>query len=71
MADNEKLCFNTDSNITVKELYEWAKENGVENMPIALSYQDGGGAYPGDTYGDGTYGTVHTDSNGETYLTLY
>lgn len=71
MANNEKLCFNTDSNITVKELYEWAKENGVENIPIAFLYQDGGGSYPGDTYGDGVGGFVKTDSNGETYLALY
>ena len=33
--------------MTVKELYETAKKNKVENYDIQLQYQDGGGTYNG------------------------
>lgn len=35
---------------TIKELYEWAIEHHVENLTVELQYQDGGGAYYGDTF---------------------
>lgn len=35
---------------TIKELCEWAVENHVEDLPIGLQYQDGGGSYDGDTF---------------------
>ena len=35
---------------TIKELYEWAVKNNVENLPIGLQFQDEGGAYSGDTF---------------------
>ena len=38
---------------TIKELYEWAVENGVENMGIGIQWADGGGTYYGDSFIDG------------------
>lgn len=35
---------------TIKDLYEWAVKNSVENLPIGLQFQDGGGSYSGDTF---------------------
>ncbi len=35
---------------TIKELYEWAVEHKVENLPVGLQFQDEGGAYSGDTF---------------------
>ena len=35
---------------TIKDLYEWAVKNNVENLPIGLQFQDGGGTYSGDTF---------------------
>lgn len=32
---------------TIKELYEWAKDNNYENLPIGLQFQDDGGEYMG------------------------
>lgn len=37
---------------TIKDLYEWAVKNNVENLPVGLQYQDDGGAYSGDTFSD-------------------
>ena len=37
---------------TIKELYEWAVENHVEDLPMGLQFQDGGGTYSGDTFTD-------------------
>ena len=34
---------------TVRELYEWAVENHVEDLPIGLLYQDDDKAHGGDT----------------------
>ena len=33
--------------MTVKELYEWAKQNNAENLDIEIQYRDGGGYYSG------------------------
>ena len=33
--------------MTIKELYEWAVERGVENYNIEIQYRDGGGYYYG------------------------
>ena len=33
--------------MTIKELYEWAKNNNAENMEIEIQYRDGGGFYYG------------------------
>ena len=35
---------------TIKELYEWAVKNSVENLPVGIQFQDGGGSYSGDTF---------------------
>ena len=35
---------------TIKELYEWAVKNSVENLPVDIQFQDGGGSYSGDTF---------------------
>ena len=35
---------------TIRDLYEWAIEDGVEDLPIGLQFQDEGGAYSGDTF---------------------
>ena len=37
---------------TIKDLYEWAIKNKVEDLPIGLQYQDAGGTYSGDTFAD-------------------
>jgi hypothetical protein len=33
--------------MTVKELYEWAKKNNAEDFDIEIQYRDGGGFYSG------------------------
>ena len=33
--------------MTIQELYDWAKENKVENCKIAIQYRDDGGDYYG------------------------
>ena len=33
--------------MTIKELYEWAVKNGVENCDIEIQYRDSGGYYSG------------------------
>ena len=35
---------------TIKDLYEWAVKNNVENLPVGLQFQDEGGTYSGDTF---------------------
>ena len=35
---------------TIKDLYEWAVKNSVENLPVGIQFQDGGGSYSGDTF---------------------
>ena len=37
---------------TIRDLYEWAVKNHVEDLPIGLQYQDMGGPYDGDTFSD-------------------
>ena len=37
---------------TIKDLYEWAVKRHAEDLPVGLQYQDGGGAYSGDTFSD-------------------
>lgn len=37
---------------TIRDLYEWAVRNKVEDLPIGLQYQDAGGTYSGDTFAD-------------------
>ena len=37
---------------TIRDLYEWAVKNHVENFPVGLQYQDMGGPYDGDTFSD-------------------
>ena len=34
----------------IKELYLWAKENNILNIPIAIQYMDSGGYYDGNSY---------------------
>ena len=33
--------------MTIKELYEWAVKNEIENYSIEIQYRDGGGYYSG------------------------
>lgn len=33
--------------MTVKDLYEWAKENNAEELDIRVQYRDSGGYYTG------------------------
>jgi hypothetical protein len=33
--------------VTIKDLYEWAVKNGVEDYDIEIQYRDGGGYYYG------------------------
>lgn len=35
---------------TIRNLYEWAIENGVEDLPIGLQFQDEDEAYSGNTF---------------------
>ena len=35
---------------TIKEIYEWAVKHKVENLPVGLQFQDGGGIYSGNTF---------------------
>lgn len=35
---------------TIRELYKWAEENNVLDIPIGVQYQDDGGSYIGDTF---------------------
>lgn len=44
--------FSLDKTLSIHELYEWAKLNGVEHLPVSLQFQDGGGSYGGDTFSD-------------------
>ena len=34
--------------MTIKEIYEWAKRNGVEDYEAVVKYRDGGGEYYGE-----------------------
>ena len=34
--------------MTIKELYQWAKENNVADYDIAVQYRDSGGFYYGE-----------------------
>lgn len=38
--------------MTIKQLYEKAVGLGVENLPLAIQYEDAGGVYDGDTFED-------------------
>lgn len=35
--------------MTIKELYDWAVENGVADFDIQIQYRDGGGYYYGSS----------------------
>ena len=35
---------------TIRDLYEWAIEDGVEDLPIGLQFQDEDEAYSGNTF---------------------
>lgn len=37
---------------TIRDLYNWAVKNHVEDLPVGLQYQDMGGPYDGDTFSD-------------------
>lgn len=64
---------------TIKDLYEWAVENNVLDLPIGYQFKDGGGGYYGDTFEDGIdnlEGDVEISAsiktyNGEDYVRLY
>lgn len=34
--------------MTIRDLYEWAVENGVADYDIAVQYRDSGGFYSGE-----------------------
>lgn len=34
--------------MTIKEIYEWAKQNNVENYEAVVQYRDDGGDYYGE-----------------------
>lgn len=36
--------------MTIQELYDWAKENRIENLQIVKEYEDHGGTYGGTGY---------------------
>ena len=43
--------FNGDKEIkTIQELYDWARENGLENAPFGMVYQDEYDWKDGDTF---------------------
>ena len=46
-----KSC-EVDHDLSIADLYEWAKANGNEHLPLGLQFQDSGGTYNGDTYSD-------------------
>lgn len=58
--------------MTVKELYEWAKENNAVDLNIAIQFQDEGGFYSGDTMteNDGEIGVVIAEYNSIAYVLL-
>ncbi len=35
---------------TIRDLYEWAIEDGVEDLPIGLQFQDEDNSYCGNTF---------------------
>ena len=37
---------------TIKDLYEWAIEDGVEDLPIGLNFLDEDGYYSSNTFTD-------------------
>ena len=53
LTNPQPLLYNKDTNkrgdkkMTIKDLYNWAVENGVENFEIQIQYRDGGGYYCG------------------------
>lgn len=59
--------------MTIKELYEYAVKNGLENKKARVQYRDGGGDYYGwDDLGeeDGAYGygVVYNEKEDVVYL---
>lgn len=36
--------------MSIRELYEWAVENGVEDYDLMAQHSDDGGDYPGHRY---------------------
>lgn len=48
--NGKPVSFDVDETLSIHELYEWAKLNGVEHLPLGLQFQDDGGSYPGDTF---------------------
>lgn len=55
-----------------QELYDWALANNAEHIEIGLQYQDGGGAYSGNTYEGGieVTATIETTANGKEAFVL-
>lgn len=56
--------------MTIKELYDWAVKNNVENLELSVQYEDGGGFYWGNTFKEGIEVTasIHED---EGYVLIY
>ncbi len=46
--------------MTIKELYDWAVEKGIENFDIVCAYADGGGFYNGNRNADLADVTIDT-----------
>lgn len=69
------MTVTTFEEITIEKLYEWARENNLENLRIALQYQDEGGTYWDDTISDSNRNGeitifAKTKDNGEQYIVL-
>ena len=58
--------------MTPQELYDWALAHNADHIEIGLQYQDGGGAYSGNTYEDGidVTATIETAADGEEAFVL-
>lgn len=54
--------------MTVKELYEWAKENGVENEPIVTGNGFGGDYEPTPNIYGKLFDTEYPDMKNKVYL---
>ena len=58
--------------MTPQKLNDWALANNAEHIEIGLQYQDGGGAYSGNTYENGidVTATIETATDGEEAFVL-
>ena len=54
--------------MTVKEFYEWAKENEAEDLEIEIQYRDGGGTYCGTDVADNP--TIERSEYGDNKVVL-